>query len=74
MNTCENCAHRYVDLPTPGNPNASGQSICRRYPPKVVIAPNGQGLTLFPPVSPQMACGEWKGEEAIPGIHVLERK
>ena len=66
MNTCENCAHRFIDLPTPGNPNASGQSICRRYPPQLVIHPaNGQGLTMFPPVSPQMVCGEHKHSRAV---------
>ena len=56
MNTCENCAHRFIDF---GN----GQSVCRRYPPTVHITPQGQGLTMFPPVNGQMVCGEWKAED-----------
>jgi len=57
MNTCENCTHRYIDV------LGDGRTVCRRYPPQFFIAPNGQGLTMFPPVQATWSCGEHQAEK-----------
>lgn len=56
MNTCENCAYSYRDF-------TSGAFVCRRYPPTVLMAPNGAGVATQPPVGPATWCGEWKEDE-----------
>lgn len=61
MTSCETCKHVSTFTP-PGE--VVSVNCCRRYPPQAI--PTNQGLvSYFPPVSPQMTCGEWQQKEVI---------
>jgi hypothetical protein len=45
----------------------TGQTgLCLRYPPLPEAHPTPTALNNFPPVSPEMWCGEYKGGTATP--------
>lgn len=58
---CQNCKFRYTER----QPGAK-QMFCRRNPPQatIIMVPSPKGpqpvpIAAFPPVQPEMFCGEW---------------
>lgn len=57
--TCENCQYRR-EMPTDPN-TLKRNACCIRFPPTPIPLSNGHGLqmvSVFPPVGPDMVCGE----------------
>lgn len=58
MNTCDTCRFMHRDF-------GSGQLVCRRFPPTVLVAWNGAVGTSLPIVTAAGWCGEWKPEATL---------
>lgn len=61
--SCASCCYSFA------SPDALQTRFCRRHPPTLVPVPNQLGqigfASQFPPVLPNMTCGEYKGRVVL---------
>lgn len=65
--SCRSCEYHFKQ------PGGGGVLACRRYPPAVVFiaipgpdgAPNWITNSVFPPINPDIPCGEYKRNELM---------